>query len=51
MTEPPNKPAAPNAGIASQLTAGRRWPGVGESERYAKAYITLPGGLPRAEEV
>jgi hypothetical protein len=25
----PNQPAAPKAGIASQLTIGRRWPGVG----------------------
>ncbi len=30
----PNKPAAPNAGIASQLTIGHHWPGVGEPERY-----------------
>jgi len=29
----PNKPAAPNAGIASWLTIGYRWPGVGEPER------------------
>lgn len=28
----PNKPAAPNAGIASQLTIGDYWPGVGEPE-------------------
>jgi hypothetical protein len=28
-----NKPAAPNAGIASQLAIGRHWPGVGEPER------------------
>jgi hypothetical protein len=28
-----NKPAAPNAGIASQLTIEHRWPGVGEPER------------------
>ena len=32
---PPNKPAAPNAGIASQLTIGHHWPGVGEPERSA----------------
>jgi hypothetical protein len=30
-----NKPAAPNAGIASQLTIGHHWPGVGEPERSA----------------
>jgi len=30
----PNKPAAPNAGIASQLTIGPHWPGVGEPERW-----------------
>lgn len=29
----PNKPAAPTAGIASQLTIGHHWPGVGEPER------------------
>lgn len=29
----PNKPAAPNAGIALQLTIERHWPGVGEPER------------------
>jgi hypothetical protein len=28
-----NKPAAPNAGIASQLTMGHHGPGVGEPER------------------
>ncbi len=28
-----NKPAAPNAGIASKLTIGHVWPGVGEPER------------------
>jgi hypothetical protein len=28
-----NKPAAPNAGIARQLTIGHHWPGVGEPER------------------
>lgn len=33
----PNKPAALNAGISSQLTTGQHWPGVGESERYAEA--------------
>jgi hypothetical protein len=26
-------------------------PLIGQLGRYAKAYITLPGGLPRAEEV
>ena len=29
----PNKPAAPNAGIAPQLTIGHHWPGVGEPGR------------------
>ena len=29
----PNQPAAPNAGIASQLTIRHHWPGVGEPER------------------
>ena len=29
-----NKPAAGNAGIASQLTIGHHWPGVPEPERY-----------------
>jgi hypothetical protein len=33
----PNKPAAPNAGIASPLAIGHRWPGVGEPERSARA--------------
>jgi hypothetical protein len=28
-----NKPAAPNAGIASQLTIEHHWPGVPEPER------------------
>ena len=28
-----NQPAAPNAGIASQLTIERHWPGVGEPGR------------------
>jgi hypothetical protein len=32
-----NKPAAPNAGIASQLTIGDRWPGVGEPGRSASS--------------
>ena len=30
-----NKPAAPNAGIASQLTISHHWPGVGELGRSA----------------
>jgi len=30
-----NKPAAPNAGISSQLAIGHHWPGVGEPERSA----------------
>jgi hypothetical protein len=34
MTTRSNKPAAPNAGIASRLTIERHWPGVGgEPER------------------
>jgi hypothetical protein len=32
-SESPNKPAAPNAVIASQLTTGYPWPGLGEPER------------------
>ena len=28
-----NKPAAPNAGIASRLTIEHHWPGVTEPER------------------
>ncbi len=35
MRTPPNQPAAPNAGIASQLTIEHHWPGVGEPERSA----------------
>jgi hypothetical protein len=31
----PNQPAAPNAGIASQLLIGHHWPGVGEPGRSA----------------
>jgi len=30
-----NKPAAPNAGIASQLAIEHHWPGVGDPERSA----------------
>jgi hypothetical protein len=30
MNQKPNKPAAPNAGIASRLTVGHHWPGGGE---------------------
>ena len=30
-----NKPAAPNAGIASRLAIEHHWPGVGEPERSA----------------
>jgi hypothetical protein len=30
---PPNKPTAPNAGIASRLTIEHHWPGVGEPVR------------------
>ena len=33
--ESANKPAAPNAGIASRLTIEHHWPGVGEPERWA----------------
>jgi len=29
----PNKPSAPNAGMASRLTIEGRWPGVAEPER------------------
>lgn len=32
----PNKPAAPNARIASGLAIEHHWPGVGEPERWAK---------------
>ena len=32
-----NKPAPPNAGIASRLTSGHHWPGVGEPGRSTKA--------------
>ena len=32
-----NKPAAPNAGIASQLTIGQLWPGVGEPDRWPES--------------
>jgi len=32
-TQSPNKPAAGNAGIASQLKVGHHWPGVPEPER------------------
>jgi hypothetical protein len=31
--KPPSKPAAGNAGIASQLTTEHHWPGVPEPER------------------
>jgi hypothetical protein len=33
MKQTPNKPAAPNAGIAPQFTIERHWRGVGELER------------------
>ena len=33
MPDSPNKPAAGNAGIASQLTIGHHWPGVPEPGR------------------
>jgi hypothetical protein len=38
MTLWPNKPAAPNAGIASWLAIGRHWPGVGEPGRSANEH-------------
>jgi len=31
----PNKPAAPNAGIAPRFAIGHHWPGVGEPGRSA----------------
>jgi hypothetical protein len=31
----PNKPRAPNAGIAFRLAVRRHWPGIGEPERCA----------------
>lgn len=37
----PNKPAAGNAGIASQLAIGYRWPGVPEPERWMNARIPV----------
>jgi hypothetical protein len=40
MTGTPNKPAAPNAGIASQLTVEHHWPGVGEPGRWAHSFLT-----------
>jgi len=33
VTEVPNKPAAPNAGIAPRLAIEHHCPGVGEPER------------------
>ena len=41
----PNKPAAPNAGIARRLTIGLRRRGVDEPERLAQAV----GGLRQLE--
>lgn len=35
-SQTPNKPAAPNAGIASRLTIGHHWTGVGEPGRSAR---------------
>jgi hypothetical protein len=35
MTTMSNKPAAPNAGIASRLAIKHHWPGVGDPERSA----------------
>jgi len=35
MIDTPNKPAAPNPAIASELQAGRHWRGVAEPERSA----------------
>ena len=37
----PNHPAAPNAGIASQLTIKHQWPGVGEPGR-VKKFLSNP---------
>ena len=36
ILDAPNQPAAPNAGIASQLTIEHHWPGVGEPGRWAR---------------
>jgi hypothetical protein len=35
MHLPHNKPAPPNAGIASRLAIEHHWPGVGEPEHWA----------------
>src|SRR5690349_5061696 len=50
-----NMPAAGNAGIASQLTIGRHWPGVPEPERrimrgpiFLACCVSLVGCAPRA---
>ena len=43
-----NKPAAPNAGIASQLIIEYHWPGVGEPERSSQTMPdTSPGDAPK----
>ncbi|MBN9689584.1 MAG: hypothetical protein J0M24_05045 [Verrucomicrobia bacterium] len=42
----PNKPTAPNAGIASRLTIEHHWPGVGEPVRWANNMrVFLPLGI------
>jgi len=41
--EPANKPAAPNAGIARQLTIVHRWAGVGVPGRSALPVLATPG--------
>jgi hypothetical protein len=41
----PNKPAAPNAGIASRLTIGHHWPGVGEPGRSAACQLSFMRNL------
>jgi hypothetical protein len=39
------KPAAPNAGISSQLTIGHHWPGVGEPGRSTMESTGMPAPL------
>ncbi len=43
MDSKSNKPAAPNAGIASRLAIGHHWPGVGEPERSAAPRAVMIG--------
>jgi hypothetical protein len=40
-TATPNQSAPPNAGIASGLTLGDHWPGVGEPGRWAKIITVI----------